>query len=734
MKFIRALVLVLVLVLPCSAADVTTTAILTFTNAAGTTNGNSFRIFHRSDAAGYNYTFTNRSPVGFHYITSTNPAAKAATNTYTKLTNDWRGKLRVAYESATALRIQSFVNEGLAITISTNWATLSLTTNVAGYAGTTQPGSNVAAYAFTLWNSTPPRTIQDWNQTGIHGAATNAIGEVYTNNALLLSGANSIRFVDAPNTVVTSSFSGTEAIIGFIATGGGGGGAQTNISVAGVTNAGTLAYSNATTFLTFVKTGSNTWNGTFIGNGAGLSNILRSGVTGLEAALSYLTSSISGGGNFIEDNSGNGTNTTDWGSLTVKQSLTVAADSGFTSAARAFANAGSGAADNFVAGSSDNTVTASSDRNAVVAGSQNSVSTNSDNNGIVAGQLNQVGTGVNDRGQYSGVFAGYNNVVSKIGGTSLRSGIFAGLDNILRADNSGIFSGQQNTMGDEDGSAIIAGRENFMDSGAGGNIILGGYRNRVLGTANTVGGGYFNLISAAGQNCFTAGYSNVIAAPYVAVFGRDARASNQGCFVFSDSTHPGVPFYTVSNNTAIFMVSGGMGIKTNNPGTNGLKVVGNVDSTVGFSINGVPFTPASMPRVLFASTNQVVALGSNETNLFTTTIAANTLVNPYETLEFTASGVVATDSGMAVYLGDSRLFTNTITASGYWMLRGEIMVGTANSVWSDIRCTTLSNSTNGVMEFSLPVGLATNNVLRITGTGHNNVTIYRAKGRWVPAP
>lgn len=314
-------------VLPCSAAAVSvTTATLTVTNTAGATNGDYFRIFQGADATGYLYTFTNRSPVGFHYISTTNAAGYSAqttlTNTYRKLTNDWSTRnLRIRYASSTSLTIDSDGSLALTLTISTNWGTLAIVTNVTGGTGNAQMGSNVLAYAITLLNSTAPKTITDWSTLG--GGAGSGFVATNSTEALTLSNRSSYiigrwfagsnfsgvgtapiigtnaQFITASQPFKISLADGTEVakvststaqMVGIFA---GDALGLTNLSGANI-NAGTIGTNqmDATAYAAFIGGGSGfdptqptNYNGVFTGNGLAITNVPATNVAGLDQSI-----------------------------------------------------------------------------------------------------------------------------------------------------------------------------------------------------------------------------------------------------------------------------------------------------------------------------------------------------------------------------------------------------------------------------------------------------------------
>lgn len=140
--FLLLFIAILFGVSPVRAANtnVTTTAILTLTNTVGTTNGQTLTIYLGStNPVVFTWTnatvlgvYTNHSTAGALSITATNTKANSTTNLYVKLTNSYPDRLSVAYMSSNVLRIQSRINVSLGISVSTNWATVTLTTNAIG--------------------------------------------------------------------------------------------------------------------------------------------------------------------------------------------------------------------------------------------------------------------------------------------------------------------------------------------------------------------------------------------------------------------------------------------------------------------------------------------------------------------------------------------------------------------------------------------------------------------------
>lgn len=149
--------------LSVGAVDFTTTAIVTFTNTAGTTNGQTFTN-QLNTASPLVYRWTNTTSPGTLRLLATNTAAKAATNFYNKIAADFTNRLLVTYSSSTAVKLQSFLNASFTASISTNWGTIVITTNNVGN-NTVIQASNVNVQSLTLSN----QTVKQWSDLSNFG-------------------------------------------------------------------------------------------------------------------------------------------------------------------------------------------------------------------------------------------------------------------------------------------------------------------------------------------------------------------------------------------------------------------------------------------------------------------------------------------------------------------------------------------------------------------------------------
>ncbi len=265
-----------------------------------------------------------------------------------------------------------------------------------------------------------------------------------------------------------------------------------------------------------------------------------------------------------------------------------------------------------------------------------------------------------------------------------------------------------------------------------GNIFLGGVTNRMDNgqlrayRGSVVLGGQFNRLNSATASL---------------VAGNKATNSHHNTFVFS-AAQDGMT--SAQTNTFIIGADNGVGINTNNPGTNALLVRGNVDSTVGFSVNGVPITGGAY-RV-FASTNEISNTGTDLTNLYSFTLPANTLNGAMQSLEFWVAGDCASAGGLSVSLGDFQIITNTLPATSapnddvFW-LEGKIIYITstlARFTYRNIYSPGNDSDGHPASQFIhhdfVSIGLTTNNTLIVKGhagaTG--TIRVRAAKGIWYP--
>jgi len=115
--------------------------------------------------------------------------------------------------------------------------------------------------------------------------------------------------------------------------------------------------------------------------------------------------------------------------------------------------------------------------------------------------------------------------------------------------------------------SVVAGGEGNRAS-TNYSSALGGFYNEALGSHSTVAGGGGNTASGA----------------YSFAAGRQAKALHNGAFVWADNQ--GADFASSGSNQLVLRATGGVGINTNNPGTNALLVRGSSRITGNLQVDG----------------------------------------------------------------------------------------------------------------------------------------------------
>jgi hypothetical protein len=237
---------------------------------------------------------------------------------------------------------------------------------------------------------------------------------------------------------------------------------------------------------------------------------------------------------------------------------------------------------------------------------------------------------------YATVAGGFRNIAGGVYGT-----VGGGFGNFA-AGSSSIAGGVHNV-----GSGTIASISGGSDNLAGGHgaTIGGGLGNTNLGGQSFIGGGLNNYLTndvatiAGGSSNTNNGYAgaigggsgNAVIGGYAAIPGGDrnvaglnafaaghrAKATNQGAFVWADSTD--ADFNSTGNNQFLIRASGGVGIGTSNPtaklhiagvaGTDGLRFPdGSFQTTAPFPLfaSGFGSEPATTNRFLSATVTVTV--------------------------------------------------------------------------------------------------------------------------------
>src|ERR1019366_3358525 len=122
---------------------------------------------------------------------------------------------------------------------------------------------------------------------------------------------------------------------------------------------------------------------------------------------------------------------------------------------------------------------------------------------------------------------------------------------------------------------------NMIDPNAQQSTLAGGYSN-IMGNDYyaVIGGGILNQIGAGGEGSVIPGGAYNIIGPgidFAFAAGYQAQAIYSGDFVWADFHN--APFTATAPNQFLIRAGGGVGINTNNPGTNALAVVGSVSAS-----------------------------------------------------------------------------------------------------------------------------------------------------------
>jgi len=227
---------------------------------------------------------------------------------------------------------------------------------------------------------------------------------------------------------------------------------------------------------------------------------------------------------------------------------------------------------NLIGGYSENSVT-SGVFGATISGGGASGYTNrvTDHYGTVGGGVNNtasgtyatVGGGIDNTASnlYATVGGGYNNTASgnsaTVGGgyintaSGTRATVGGGSNNTASNLDATVGGGSSNTASGN--SATVGGGSHNMASNEGSFVGGGGY-NTADGFRATIGGGYMNTASGT-RATVPGGSENAAAGGFSFAAGRRAKANNQGCFVWGDSTDADLNCNT--NNAFMARANGG---------------------------------------------------------------------------------------------------------------------------------------------------------------------------------
>jgi trimeric autotransporter adhesin len=197
------------------------------------------------------------------------------------------------------------------------------------------------------------------------------------------------------------------------------------------------------------------------------------------------------------------------------------------------------------------------------------------------------------------------------GGTMTYQGLVGPYPNVAApgADFSTIGGGFSNNV--NGAFATIGGGARNVASGigsvvgGGGTWNLGQSGNKATGDFSAIGGGIGNQATNTGATV-PGGAGNIAGGQYSFAAGRQAKATNNGAFVWADSQP--AEFFSSANNEFAVRAAGGVHLKTFGAGMtiDGQTVLTTGTSNVGFSIQQ---TAAGAPNIILGASNNFVATG-----------------------------------------------------------------------------------------------------------------------------
>ena len=214
-----------------------------------------------------------------------------------------------------------------------------------------------------------------------------------------------------------------------------------------------------------------------------------------------------------------------------------------------------------IGGGELNTIQVDADHAIIGGGNFNTIQSNANYAIIGGGYLNTIQTNV----AYAIIGGGAQNSIQIGSGYSIIGG---GFGNIIQnnASDSVIGGGAGNIIQTNSNySTIGGGQQSTIQSNAYRSTIAGGGLHIIERNAQlaTIGGGYVNIAGGVAATV-PGGYLNIARGDYSFAAGRQARATNDGAFVWAD-TSTGA-FSSTATNQFLIRASGGVGINTNNPG------------------------------------------------------------------------------------------------------------------------------------------------------------------------
>ena len=383
----------------------------------------------------------------------------------------------------------------------------------------------------------------------------------------------------------------------------------------------------------------------------------------------------------------------------------------------------------------------STNSSVIVSGQTNTITNALTGAFIGAGRSNSIGA----RGNFSFIGGGLNNRDAGMTAASKVGVIVGGEGNVLdtNAQHAVIVGGLRNFVGVLSRRAFIgAGQDNLVSANTTNAVVVGGNGNLVASgaTAAFIGGGSFNEVRAPG-GVVPGGFANEAAGTNSFAAGSQAVASNTGTFVWADMSATN-DFISTTANQFLIRAAGGVGINTNNPGSNALFVNGNVRVTgqIVSGSNTVSGTGAAVGGGLQNSASGSSAtIGGGQRNSasgFISTVGggednnnssahsviaggrANSLQSSFESVLSGGFENVITDAGVSTLAGG---FQNAITDARSAFIGG----GERNRVLQDTNSTIGGGLSNLIVNGrgSFIGGGVLNSVFSVTGGGREFCTI-----------
>ena len=364
-------------------------------------------------------------------------------------------------------------------------------------------------------------------------------------------------------------------------------------------------------------------------------------------------------------------------------------------------------------------------------------------------------SGLNQIFVFQNLVGGTNNTLS---GSSASSGsLLLGANNTLGFGTvAGVVGGgTSHTVGNANNYLVVAGGAGHVVGNAGTANTISGGRSNVLsqfptsGTDQTIAGGRQNVIGGTAQygatisggssNQINGGAYTIIAggfqntntnSKFSFLAGRKGNVGHDSVFMWTDDQ--GTIFTSAKTNTVIFRAANGMGVNTNDPGTNALRVHGNIDSAVGFSVNGVPL-PSPGGAILSSSgsgTNTTLHEVTTIVNGQVTLIGSDgvTEIGAYDTLE---AANAASSWGDTIVVRGTLAVSNSVPLLGVTLdMRGATILdwNTTNQVLivpnhSTVLGGVISNMLPSASAIRAPIGSSVNDSA-ITNFLIDGVTTY----------